>query len=65
VASKDEKLVGINPVLSPREKLSKLDEEQNRWETRMKNNLTPTALAKCEEALQAIRRLRNLYTTQI
>jgi uncharacterized tellurite resistance protein B-like protein len=65
VASKDEKLVGISPTSSPREKLLKLDEEQNRWETRMKNNLTPTALAKCEEALQAIRRLRNLYTTQI
>jgi len=64
-ASKDEKLVGISPTSSPREKLLKLDEEQNRWETRMKNNLTPTALAKCEEALQAIRRLRNLYTTQI
>jgi len=65
VASKDEKLVGISPTSSPREKLLKLDEEQNRWETRMKNNLTPTAFAKCEEALQAIRRLRNLYTTQI
>ncbi len=65
VASKDELFIGINPTLSPKEKISKLDEEQNRWETRMKNNLTPAAMAKCEDALQTIRRLRNLYTTQI
>lgn len=65
VASKDELFIGINPALSPKEKITKLYEEQNRWETRMKNNLTPTAMAKCEDALQTIRRLRNLYTTQI
>jgi tellurite resistance protein len=65
VASKDERLIGINPLQSPRDKITTLNIEQVRWESRLKNNLSPEAFAKCEEALQAIRRLRNLYMTQI
>jgi hypothetical protein len=57
--------VGVDPGLSPRQKLSVLDAEEARWKGRMVNQLPPAALAKCQEALQAIRRLRNVYESQV
>ena len=65
VGSRDELLVGVDPGLSPRQKLSVLDAEEARWKGRMVNQLPPAALAKCQEALQAIRRLRNVYESQV
>ena len=65
VGSRDELLVGVDPGLSPRQKLSILDTEEARWKGRMVNQLPPVAQAKCQEALQAIRRLRNVYESQL
>ncbi len=65
VGSKDEILIGVDLNLPPRQKLAFLDGEEARWKGRMGNQLPPAALAKCETALQAIRRLRNVYQAQL
>ena len=65
VGSKDEVFLGVDLSLSPRQKLTFLDSEEARWKGRMANQLHPAALAKCEQALQAVRRLRNVYQAQI
>ncbi len=65
IPSKDEVLLNIDPALSPQEKLSKLDEEEVKWKGRLSNKLSDTAQEKCEYAIQAIRRLRNFYKSQI
>jgi uncharacterized tellurite resistance protein B-like protein len=65
VGSKDEILIGVDLNLPPRQKLAFLDGEESRWKGRMINQLPPAALAKCETALQAIRRLRNVYQAQL
>lgn len=65
VGSKDEILIGVDLNLPPRQKLAFLDGEETRWKGRMGNQLPPAALAKCETALQAIRRLRNVYRAQL
>ena len=65
VGSKDEILIGVDLTLSPRQKLSFLVAEEARWQGRMSNQLPPAALAKCEVAMQAIRRLRNVYQAQL
>ena len=65
VGSKDEILIGVDLNLPPRQKLAFLDGEEARWKGRMANQLPPAALAKCETALQAIRRLRNVYQAQL
>lgn len=65
VGSKDEILIGVDLNLPPRQKLAFLDDEETRWKGRMGNQLPPAALAKCETALQAIRRLRNVYQAQL
>jgi hypothetical protein len=63
--SRDEILVGVDPALSPRQKLSFLTTEEARWKGRLANQLSATAKAKCEASLQAIRRLRNVYESQL
>ena len=63
--SRDEILVGVDPALSPRQKLSCLATEEERWKGRLANQLSATAKAKCEASLQAIRRLRNVYESQL
>jgi uncharacterized tellurite resistance protein B-like protein len=65
VGSKDEILIGMDLNLPPRQKLAFLDGEEARWKGRMANHLPPAAMAKCETALQAIRRLRNVYQAQL
>lgn len=65
VGSKDEILIGVDLNLPPRQRLTFLDAEEARWKGRMTNQLRPAALAKCETALQAIRRLRNVYQAQL
>lgn len=65
VGSKDEILIGVDLNLPPRQRLTFLDAEEARWKGRMTNQLPPAALAKCETALQAIRRLRNVYQAQL
>jgi len=65
VASRDEVTVGIDPRLSPSEKLKLLDKEEARWKARRGLQIAPAAKAKCEAALIAISRLRNLYRTQL
>lgn len=65
VASRDELLVGVDPALSPSEKLKVLDKEEARWKARQGLQIAPAAKAKCEAALLAISRLRNLYRTQL
>jgi hypothetical protein len=65
IGSKDEILVGIDLTQPPRQRLNFLDAEEARWKGRMANQLPPAALAKCETALQAIRRLRNVYLAQL
>jgi uncharacterized tellurite resistance protein B-like protein len=65
VGSKDEILIGVDLNLTPRQKLTFLEGEEARWKGRMANQLPPAALAKCETALQAIRRLRNVYQAQL
>jgi hypothetical protein len=65
VGSKDEILIGVDLNLPPRQKLAFIDGEEARWKGRMANQLPPAALAKCETALQAIRRLRNVYQAQL
>lgn len=65
VGSKDEIFIGVDLSLPPRQKLAFLDGEEARWKGRMANQLPPAALAKCETALQAIRRLRNVYQAQL
>ena len=65
VGSKDEILIGVNLNLAPSQKLAFLDAEEARWKGRMANQLPPAALAKCETALQSIRRLRNVYQAQL
>jgi hypothetical protein len=65
VGSKDEILIGVDLNLPPRQKLAFLDGEEARWKGRKVNQLPPAALAKCETALQAIRRLRNVYQAQL
>jgi uncharacterized tellurite resistance protein B-like protein len=65
VGSKDEILIGVDLNLPPRQKLAFLDGEEARWKGRKVNHLPPAALAKCETALQAIRRLRNVYQAQL
>lgn len=65
VASRDEVLVGVDPALSPSEKLKLLDKEEARWKARQGLQIAPAAKAKCEAALLAISRLRNLYRTQL
>jgi uncharacterized tellurite resistance protein B-like protein len=64
-ASRDEVLVGIDPSLSPSEKLKLLDKEEARWKARQELQIAPAAKAKCDAALIAIGRLRNLYRTQL
>jgi uncharacterized tellurite resistance protein B-like protein len=64
-ASRDEVLVGIDPCLSPSEKLKLLDKEDARWKARQELQIAPAAKAKCDAALTAIGRLRNLYRTQL
>ena len=63
--TRDEELIGIDPSLSPREKLSSLEREEARWKARLGLQITPAAKAKCESALQTIRRLRNVYQAQL
>ena len=65
IPSKDEILLNIDPAPSPQTKLKKLDEEEAKWKARLTNKLPAAAQAKCEDALQAIRRLRNFYQSQI
>ena len=65
IGSKDEILIGIDLNLPPRQRLTFLDAEEARWKGRMANQLPPAALAKCETAIQAIRRLRNVYQAQL
>ena len=65
VGSKDEILIGVDLSLPPRQRLTFLEAEEARWKGRMANQLPPAALAKCETALQAIRRLRNVYQAQL
>jgi uncharacterized tellurite resistance protein B-like protein len=65
VGSKDEILVGVDPSLSPRQKLAVLDAEEARWKGRQSLQLPAATIAKCEVALQAIRRLRNVYQSQL
>ena len=65
VGSKDEILIGVDLTLPPRQRLTFLDAEEARWKGRMSNQLPPSALTKCETALQAIRRLRNVYQSQL
>ena len=65
VGSKDEILIGIDLNTPPRQRLTFLEAEEARWKGRMTNQLPPAALAKCETALQAIRRLRNVYQAQL
>lgn len=65
VGSKDEILIGVDLDLPPRQRLTFLESEEARWKGRMTNQLPPAALAKCETALQAIRRLRNVYQSQL
>lgn len=65
VGSKDEILIGVDLSQPPRQRLDFLDAEEVRWKGRMANQLPPAALAKCETALQAIRRLRNVYKAQL
>jgi hypothetical protein len=64
IASKEEVLLGIDPALAAAEKLAFLDTEESRWRGRLANQLLPTAKVKCEEALQAIARLRDAYRNQ-
>ena len=65
VGSKDEILIGVDLNQAPRQRLTFLEAEEARWKGRMANQLPPAALAKCETALQAIRRLRNVYQAQL
>jgi uncharacterized tellurite resistance protein B-like protein len=65
VGSKDEILIGVDLSQPPRQRLIFLEAEETRWKGRMTNQLPPAALAKCETALQAIRRLRNVYQAQL
>lgn len=65
IGSKDEILIGVDLSQPPRQRLTFLDAEEARWKGRMANQLPPAALAKCETALQAIRRLRNVYQDQL
>ena len=65
VGSKDEILIGVDLTQPPRQRLTFLEAEEARWKGRMTNHLPPAALAKCETALQAIRRLRNVYQAQL
>jgi uncharacterized tellurite resistance protein B-like protein len=65
VGSKDEILIGVDLTQPPRQRLTFLEAEEARWKGRMTNQLPPAALAKCETALQAIRRLRNVYQAQL
>ena len=65
VGSKDEIFIGVDLNQSPRQRLTFLEAEEARWKGRMANQLPPAALAKCETALQAIRRLRNVYQAQL
>jgi uncharacterized tellurite resistance protein B-like protein len=65
VGSKDESLIGVDITASPRQKLTFLAAEEARWQGRMSNQLPPATLAKCQAALQAIRRLRNVYQAQL
>jgi uncharacterized tellurite resistance protein B-like protein len=65
VGSKDEILIGVDLSQPPRQRLTFLDAEEARWKGRLTNQLPPAALAKCEAALQAIRRLRNVYQAQL
>jgi len=64
-ASRDEVLVGIDPSLSPSEKLKLLEKEESRWKARQELQIAPAAKAKCAAALIAIARLRNLYRSQL
>jgi uncharacterized tellurite resistance protein B-like protein len=64
-ASRDEVLVGIDPSLSPSAKLKLLEKEEARWKARQELQIAPAAKAKCDAALIAIGRLRNLYRTQL
>jgi hypothetical protein len=64
IASKEEVLLGIDPALAVAEKLARLDALESRWRGRLANQLLPAAKAKCEEALQAIARLRDAYRNQ-
>ncbi len=65
VGSKDEILIGVNLNQTPRQRLAFLDAEEARWKGRMTNQLPAAALQRCESALQAIRRLRNVYQAQL
>jgi uncharacterized tellurite resistance protein B-like protein len=65
VGSKDEILIGVDLNLPPRQRLAFLDAEETRWKGRMTNQLPAPAKAKCEAALLAIRRLRNVYQSQL
>ena len=65
IGSKDEMLIGVDLSQPPRQRLTFLEAEEARWKGRMTNQLPPAALAKCETALQAIRRLRNVYQAQL
>lgn len=65
IGSKDEILLGVDLSQPPRQRLTYLDAEEARWKGRMANQLPPAAQAKCETALQAIRRLRNVYQAQL
>ncbi len=64
-ASRDELLIGIDPCLSPSDKLKLLDKEEARWKARQELQIAPAAKAKCTAALIAIGRLRNLYRSQL
>lgn len=64
-ASRDEALIGIDPSISPSEKLKLLDKEESRWKARQELQIAPAAKAKCTAALIAIGRLRNLYRSQL
>lgn len=65
VGSKDEILIGVNLNETPRQRLAFLDAEEARWKGRMSNQLPAAALQRCESALLAIRRLRNVYQAQL
>jgi len=64
IASKEEVLLGIDPTLAVAEKLARIDSLESLWRGRLANQLLPAAKVKCEEALQAIARLRDAYRNQ-
>ena len=60
-ANPDEVLLGIDSDLGIGDKKSALEREETRWIARKRVTQTTSGLQKCQEALEAIARLRSLY----